>query len=130
MGGCKFLLSIPGIGIINATSIYSAIGDGSQFKNSREFAVWLGLTPKQTGSGEKNYTGGISKRGNRYLRKQLIHGARSAVSRSRNKSDSLSVWVNKLVERRGVPKAYVAMAARMARIAWTLLQRKENFKVV
>lgn len=127
---CQYLLSIPGIGIINATSIYSAIGDGSQFNSAREFAVWLGLTPKQSGSGEKNFTGGISKRGNRYLRKQLVHGARSSVARSKTKKDPLSIWANKLVERRGAPRAYVAMAARMARIAWVLLQKKENFKAV
>lgn len=125
---CQYLLSIPGIGVINATAIYSAIGNGSQFASAREFAGWLGLTPRQAGSGEKNYSGGITKRGNCYLRKQLVHGARAAVSRSRNKSDALSRWANQLVERRGAHKAYVAMAARMARTAWILLHKQETFK--
>ena len=126
---CQILMSIPGIGIANATAIYSAIGCGEQFRSAREFAVWLGLTPKQHSSGEKQRTGGISKRGNRYLRKQLVHGARSAVSRSKTKTDALSVWINKLVTRRGVQKAYVAMAARMARLAWILLQKHECYRV-
>lgn len=127
---CKILLSIPGIGFINATAIYSAIGKGSQFKNAREFAVWLGLTPKQSSSGTTFKSGGITKRGNRYLRKQLVHGARAAVSRCKNKTDSLSLWVNQLVARRGAPKAYVATAARMARLAWVLMHKKEMYRAV
>jgi len=83
-------MSIPGIGIANATAIYSAIGSGEQFQTAREFVVWLGLTPKQYSSGEKQRIGGISKRGNRYLRK-LVHGARAAVSRSKTKTEALSV---------------------------------------
>lgn len=125
---CQILMSIPGIGLVNATAIYSAIGCGEQFQSAREFAVWLGLTPKQHSSGERQKTGGISKRGNRYLRKQLVHGARAAVSRSKTKTDALSVWINKLVARRGVQKAYVAMAARMARLAWILLQKHECYR--
>jgi transposase len=127
---CKLLLSIPGIGVINATAIYSAIGTGCQFKNAREFAVWLGLTPKQSSSGEKFSSSGITKRGNRYLRKQLCHGARAALSRCRKKTDKLSIWGNQLVARRGMQKATVAMAARMARLCWVLLQRKERYQVV
>ena len=125
---CRLLRSIPGIGVINATAIYSAIGNGSQFNNAREFAVWLGLTPKQSSSGESFKSAGITKRGNRYLRKQLVHGARSALSRSKNKTDHLSRWGNQLVARRGIQKASVAMAARMARLAWILLQRNEAYK--
>lgn len=125
---CQLLLSMPGIGPINATAIFSAIGNGSQFKNGREFAVWMGLTPRQSSSGEKFTSGGITKRGNRYLRKQLVHGARAAVYRCKGKTDSLSLWIQQLVARRGVNKACVALAARMARLAWVLLQRKEMYK--
>lgn len=125
---CQRLLSIPGIGVINATAIYSAIGNGSQFKNAREFAVWLGLTPRQASSGDSFKSSGITKHGNRYLRKQLVHGARSVVSRARNKTDRLSCWANQLVARRGVAKTYVAMAARLARIAWIVLNRQEHYK--
>jgi len=116
--------------VINATALYSAIGNGSQFKSPRELPVWLGLTPKQYSSGEKFTSGGITKRGNRYLRKQLIHGARAAITRCRNKPDRLSRWGNQLVARRGINKATVAMASRLARLAWVLLQREENYKPI
>ena len=124
---CRLLLTIPGIGVINATAIYSAIGNGAQFRNAREFAVWLGLTPKQSSSGESFKSAGITKRGNRYLRKQLVHGARSALTRSKNKTDNLNRWAHQLVARRGLHKACVAMAARMARLAWIILQRQEAY---
>jgi len=114
---CQILLSIPGIGPINATAIYSAIGNGSQFNSGRQFAVWMGLTPRQSGSG------GITKRGNRYLRKQLVHGARAVLFRSKGKKDRLNRWAHSVAERRGVPKASVALAARLARLAWTLMQK-------
>lgn len=125
---CRLILTIPGIGPINATAIYSAIGNGSQFNNGREFAVWMGLTPRQASSGNSFKSGGITKRGNRYLRKQLVHGARSALSRCRNRQDQLNRWGNQLVARRGIQKACVAMAARMARLAWVLLQRQEAYR--
>jgi len=91
-------------------------------------AVWLGLTPKQSSSGTTFKSGGITKRGNRYLRKQLVHGARAAVSRCRNKNDSISLWANQLIARRGAAKTYVAMAARMARLAWVLMNKKEMYQ--
>lgn len=124
---CEILQSIPGIGPINATAIYSAIKQGQQFNNAREFAVWLGLTPKQASSGERQVSSGITKRGNSYLRKQLVHGARAAISRCREKDDQLSRWANQLVARRGIQKATVAMAARMARVAWVLLNRDQMY---
>ncbi len=127
---CERLLTIPGIGVINATAIVSAIGNGSQFANGREFAVWLGLTPRQSSSGTTFTSGGITKRGNRYLRKQLVHGARAVLSRSKLKTDPLSRWINQLVARRGVQKACVALATRLARIAWVVLQRQENYKAL
>lgn len=127
---CRILLTIPGIGIVNATAIYSAIGNGNQFKNARELAVWLGLTPKQASSGDSFTCGGITKRGNRYLRKQLVHGARAALSRCKKKSDQLSRWGNQLVARRGMNKACVAMAARLARLAWILLQKQQPYRVM
>jgi transposase len=125
---CRLLLTIPGIGPIIATAIYSAIGNGTQFNNAREFAVWLGLTPRQASSGNSFTSGGITKRGNRYLRKQLVHGARAAISRTKNKNDKDSRWANRLIARRGKQKACVAMAARMARLAWTLLQKQEPYQ--
>lgn len=127
---CRLMLTVPGVGPINATAIYSAIGNGSQFNNGREFAVWLGLTPRQASSGDSFRSGGITKRGNRYLRKQLVHGARAVLFRYRNKQDQLSRWGSQLVARRGIQKACVAMAARMARLIWVLLQRQEVYKPI
>jgi transposase len=125
---CERLMTIPGIGVINATAIVSAIGNGSQFAHGRDFAVWLGLTPRQSSSGETFKSSGITKRGNQYLRKQLIHGARAALARCKQKTDPLSRWVNQLIARRGVQKACVALASRLARIAWVLLHKQENYK--
>ena len=125
---CQILMSLPGIGIINATALVASIGNGSEFRNSRELAVWLGLTPRQHASGDKSISLGITKRGNRYLRKQLIHGARAAVSRCKKRDDDLSLWANRLVARRGMNKACVAYASRLARLAWVLLQRNETYQ--
>lgn len=126
---CRLLMTIPGIGFINATAIYAAIGDGKQFETARHFAVWMGLTPQQYASGEKSYTGKITKRGNRYIRKQLVHGARSLLIRAKGKKDRLSVWANTIRERRGLPKACVALAHKLARIIWAVLTRGEEFKL-
>ncbi len=125
---CRLLMTIPGIGFVNATAIYAAIGDGKQFKTARDFAVWMGLTPQQYASGTKSFTGKITKRGNRYLRKQLVHGARALMNRTKGKKDKLSVWVNDIKERRGVHKACVALAHKLARIIWAILSKGEEFK--
>ena len=125
---CQILLSIPSIGVINATAIYSAIGHGGQFNHAREFAVWLGLTPKQASRGGFFKSSGITKRGNRYLSKPLVHGARAVLYRSKDKTDKVSQWANRLVARRGIQKACVAMAARISRIAWVLLQKNERYQ--
>ena len=90
--------------------------------------MWLGVTPKQFASGDKSYQTGITKRGDRYLRKQLIHGARALVIHSKQKTDKLSLWIQQLVERRGVGKAIVATANRLARIAWIILRRNEEYR--
>ena len=125
---CMRLLSLPGIGLINATALYSAIGNASAFNHPRELAVWLGLTPQHYASGQTQHMGGITKPGDRYLRKQLIHGARAALCRRRKKDDKLSLWARQIAQRRGTCKAFVAYAQRIARLAWILLQRKENYQ--
>ena len=93
----------------------------------RDCPVKLGLTPKQYASGDKNRLKGISKRGNPYLRKQLIAGARAALF-SANQADPMVQWARRLVERRGINKATVALANRLARLIWTLLQKGEPYK--
>ena len=127
---CQLLLTIPGIGVINATAIYCAIGNGSQFKHARDFAVWLGLTPRQRQSGNTFSSGAITKRGNAYLRTQLVHGARSMLCRCKDKTDRVSLWGNQLVARRGFNKACVAMAARLARLCWILIQKNQPYQAM
>ena len=123
----RILLSIPGIGIINASALLASIDKGQAFSHPKEFAVWLGLTPKQHASGNINKMGGITKRGDRYLRKQLVHGARSVVSRAAKKTDSLSLWATKLRVTKPFNKVAVAMAHRLARLIWILLTRQEHY---
>ncbi|GAC34285.1 IS110 family RNA-guided transposase [Paraglaciecola polaris] len=125
---CQRLMTLPGIGFINATALYASIGNACQFAKPRELSVWLGVTPRQYASGEKSYNTGITKRGNPYLRKQLIHGARSLIHRAKKKHDKLSIWINQIVERRGKNKAAVAIANRLARLAWILLHRNEDYR--
>jgi transposase len=108
----KILLSIPGIGIINASAFLAATDKGQAFNNPKEFAVWLGLTPKQHASGNMSNMGGITKRGDRYLRKQLSHGARALVSRAPKSSDPLSLWAMKLRVTKPFNKVAVAVAHR------------------
>lgn len=123
----KILLSIPGIGVINASAFLASIDKGQAFNSSKEFAVWLGLTPKQHASGNINKMGGITKRGDRYLRKQLVHGARSVVSRAAKRTDPLSLWATKLRVTKPFNKVAVAMAHRLARLIWILLTRQERY---
>lgn len=81
---CQRLMTLPGVGFINATALYASIGNACQFAKPRELSVWLGVPPRQDAYGEKSYNAGITKRGNQYLRKQLIHGAHSFIGRKRN----------------------------------------------
>jgi transposase len=124
----KILLSIPGIGVMNASALLAAIDKGQAFNNPKEFAVWLGLTPKQHASGNISKMGGITKRGDRYLRKQLIHGARAFVSRAAKSTDPLALWATKLRVTKPFNKVAVAVAHRLARLIWILLTRQERYR--
>ena len=125
---CQILLSIPGIGPINASAFIASIDHGQAFKNPKAFAVWLGLTPRQTASGERSRSSGITKRGDQTLRTQLIHGARTMLRWARKRDDLFSRWIKQLVARVGVNKAVVAIAHRLARLIWILLQKNEKFQ--
>jgi transposase len=126
----KILLSIPGIGVINASAFLAAIDKGEAFNTPKEFAVWLGLTPKQHASGDMNKMGGITKRGDCYLRKQLIHGARSVVSRAAKSTNPLALWAMKLRATKPFNKVAVAVAHRLARLIWILLTRQEHYRAM
>jgi transposase len=118
---CQRLLTIPGIGPLTATALVAAVNDATHFKNGRQFAAWLGLVPRQHSTGGKPRLLGISTRGDRYLRKLLVHGARATLRWIKLKSDRRSQWVRALIERRGTNRAVVALANKNARIAWVLL---------
>lgn len=120
---CQRLMSIPGIGPLTASALVAAVSDVGVFKNGRQFAGWLGLVPRQHSSGGETRLLGISKRGDRYLRKLLIHGARSTLRWVGMKTDGRSQWIRELIERRGVNRSAVAVANKNARIVWALLSR-------
>jgi len=121
------LQTIPGIGPIIASAMLSHIGDVSVFKNGRELAAFLGLVPRQYSTGGKNTLLGISKRGDVYLRTLLIHGARSRLRVIGEKTDKTSLWLKSLLERRGYNRTAVALANKMARVAYALLSTGEMY---
>jgi transposase len=114
---CQKLGKIEGIGPVTATALIAAVGDRSCFKNGRQFAAWLGLVLKQQSSGGRNRLFGISKRGDRYLRTLMIHGARAALGKAGSKQDPRSRWLAGLRQRRHPNVAAVALANKNARIA-------------
>ena len=120
---CQRLMTIPGVGAITATALVAAVGDVGVFKNGRQFAAWLGLVPKQHSTGGQTRLLGISKRGDSYLRKLLIHGARATLRWVKRKTDGRSQWIQGLLERRGWNRTAVAVANKNARIVWALLSR-------
>jgi transposase len=124
---CKKLATIPGIGELNATILAAALGNGKAFKNGRHFAAFLGLTPKQHSSGNKRQLLGISKGGDTYTRTLLVHGARAVLFWVNKKTDSQSMWLKSLVMRRGKNKAAVALANKMARMAWALVHENSEY---
>ena len=127
-GVCQRLGKVEGIGPITATAVVASVGDPTVFRRGRELSAWLGLVPKHKASGGKTVLLGISKRGDRYLRTLLIHGARSIVSRAEGKTDARSRWVTQLKQRRGMNKACVALANKNARIIWALLASGEAYR--
>jgi transposase len=122
------LASIPGVGPVTASAIAATVGDASQFKSGREFAAWLGLTPRQKASGNKNVLSGISKRGDKYIRRLLISGAVAIIRYSRAKPTIERAWVNALLQRRPAKVVAAALANKTARIIWALMTRKEVYR--
>lgn len=121
------LAQIPGIGPITATAMIATVGDARQFENGRQLAAWLGIVPKQHSTGGKARLLGISKRGDRYLRTLLIHGARAVVRIAERKADAES-WIKRLLERRHKNVAAVALANKNARIIWALLAHDRDYE--
>jgi len=123
------LLELPGVGPVVGSAYLASIGNGHQFHKGREVSAWLGLVPRQHGTGGKIKLYGMSKNGDRYLRTMLIHGARAAICRSRNKDTPLAQWVNPMVARRGMNKTVVALANKIARIGWRIVARGQHYDV-
>ena len=120
------LATIPGIGPIIATAIASTVAEPSGFRSGREFAAWLGLVPRQNSTGGKTRLGGISKRGNQYLRRLLINGASANLLRS--KATNADPWVIGLRRRRPSLVVAVALANKTARIAWAVMHRQKDYQ--
>jgi len=124
---CRRLMAIPGIGELSATALVAAVGDAKEFRDGREMAAWLGLVPRQHTTGGRPTLLGISKRGDRYLRTLLIHGARSALRVAGRREDRRSRWALATEARRGRNVAAVALANKNARTAWAVLARGAEF---
>jgi transposase len=121
------LTTIPGVGAIIASALVAAVGHAESFDRGRDLAAWLGLVPRQFTTGGKPKLLGISKRGNKYLRKQLIHGARAALPYVAERDTPLGRWAKGLMSRAHHNVAVVAFANKLARIAWAVLRRGERF---
>ena len=123
----KTAATLMGIGPVGASASVATVGDFKQFKNGAQFGAWIGLVPRQHSSGGKNNLGGITKRGDTYLRSLLIQGAKSAVMTAHKRSDPISQWAAALRDRVGWQKAAVAMANKNARILWAVMTKGEAF---
>jgi len=124
---CQRILKVPGVGELTATAIVAAVPDPAEFRNGRHMSAWLGLVPRQSSSGDKQILLGISKRGDRYLRTLLIHGARSVLSHYKDRDSDYSRWVGRKKATLNHNKAAVALANKNARIIWSMLSSGEEF---
>lgn len=120
----KAISEIPGIGVLTATAAVATMGDAKAFSSGREFEAWLGLVPKQTGTGGKIVLLGISKRGDTYLRTLLIHGARSVLYHV----DEPGPWVEQMSKRRPANVVIVALANKMARMIWAIVAHDRPYQ--
>lgn len=124
---CQRLRKIPGVGPLVSTATVAAIGNGAAFKRGRDFAAWLGLVPKQHSTGGKAKLLGITKRGNRYLRKLFVHGARAVLLRVKYDTGGFGQWVHRLAARAPRNKVIIAIANKLARIAWVVLASGNDY---
>lgn len=125
---CRRLVAIPGIGPITATAMIAAIGNGAAFKKGRGFAAWLGVVPGEHSTGGKQKLTGTSRRGNKYLRKLFVQGAHSVLLQRTKQASALSMWLANLSARKRPQVATVALANKMARMAWVVLYKGEAYR--
>jgi transposase len=119
--------TLIGIGPVTASAVVASVGEFKQFTSGAQFGAWIGLVPRQYSSGGRNNLGGITKRGDTYLRSLLIQGAKSAVMTAHKRSDPISKWAAALRERAGWQKAVVALANKNARILWAVMTKGDAF---
>lgn len=124
------LMQINGVGEVTASAIVATVGDARVFKNGRQFAAWLGLTPREYSTGGKPRLGRISKQGDVYLRTLLVHGARSELNFTSRHRDAKSAWAEQLKQTKSWNKTAVALANKHARIIWCLLARGEEYHAI
>jgi transposase len=122
------LATIPGIGVVTASAILAAIGNGKQFRSGREFAAWIGLVPRQNSSGGKDRLGHISKQGNHYVRQLLVLGATAQIRGQRRERAPGGAWFDALLRRKPGRVAAVALANKMARVVWAVLTKGGGYR--
>jgi transposase len=124
----QLLATIPGVGIMGASAIAATVTDPALFRSGREFAAWLGMTPRQNSSGGKERLGGTSKRGDKYIRCLLVAGAVAVLRHTRNRTTKDAAWVQGLLARKPTKVAAVALANKTARIVWAIMVRGEAYR--
>src|SRR6202023_2372921 len=123
---CRRLVKIPGLGPVTATAVIAAIGNGAAFRKGREFAAWMGVVPREHSTGGKQKLLGISKRGNSYLRRLFVQGARAVLQQRTKQSSGLRMRLAQLTTRTHRNVAAVSLANKRARIAWAVLAKNEQ----
>src|SRR5262245_26829022 len=126
--GCQRLMTIPGIGPVTATALVAAIGNGAEFRRGRDLAAWVGMVPREYSTGGRQKLLGISKRGNGYLRRLFVQGARTVMQHRNRQNSSLGHWLDGLTA--GAPQnvAIVALANKLVRMAWAVLHNDEPYR--
>jgi transposase len=125
---CQRLTTIPGVGPVTATALVAAIGNGSGFRRGRDLAAWVGMVPREYSTGGKQKLLGISKRGNNYLRRLFVQGARTVMQHRAKQSPGLSSWLAQLLARTHQNVAIVALANKLLRMAWAVLRKNEVYR--
>jgi transposase len=125
---CQRLTAIPGVGPVTATALISAVGNGAAFRKGRHLAAWIGMVPRECSSGGKQKLLGISKRGNSYLRRLFVQGARSVMQQRHKQAPGLSCWLAQLLARRHQNVAIVALTNKLVRMAWAVLCKNERYR--
>jgi len=125
---CRRLTSIPGVGPVTATALVAAIGNGSGFRRGRDLAAWMGMVPREYSTGGKQKLLGISKRGNVYLRRLFVQGARTVMQHRSKQAAGLRCWLDQLMARTHQNVAIVALANKLVRMAWAVLCKNETYR--